>query len=216
MKLDSKYFDCIRVRPDLERLARERSQQCQWQGCADPGLYRAPRGRGREGQYFRFCLNHVREYNQNYNYFAGMSDEEVASFHKDAVTGHRPTWKTSVNSQGPNVKDYIDGFDVEEAKARRAWRRWNRAFSFTGADREAADRRASHETARRRPVRNMERKALEALGLDGGSSRATIKARFKELVKRHHPDRNGGDRSSEEMLREVIQAYNYLKQAGFV
>jgi DnaJ-class molecular chaperone len=62
----------------------------------------------------------------------------------------------------------------------------------------------------------MERKALEALGLDGAASRQTIKARFKELVKRHHPDRTGGDRSSEEKLREVIQAYNYLKQAGFV
>ena len=62
----------------------------------------------------------------------------------------------------------------------------------------------------------MERKSLEALGLAEGVDRAQIKARFKELVKRHHPDANGGDKRSENKLREIIQAYNYLKQAGLV
>ena len=47
------------------------------------------------------------------------------------------------------------------------------------------------------------------------ASGPAIKARFKELVKRHHPDANGGDRSSEDKLREIIQAYNYLKSIGF-
>ena len=64
-------------------------------------------------------------------------------------------------------------------------------------------------------VRNAERKALDTLGVDLGATRADIKARFKMLVKRHHPDANGGDRGSEDRLREVIQAYNYLKSAGF-
>ena len=44
---------------------------------------------------------------------------------------------------------------------------------------------------------------------------AEIKARFKVLVKRHHPDSHGGDRSYEDRLRAVIQAYNYLRAAGF-
>ena len=60
-----------------------------------------------------------------------------------------------------------------------------------------------------------QRKALDALGLEADAQRAEIKARFKALVKRHHPDANGGDRSSEDRLREIIQAYNYLKSAGF-
>jgi DnaJ-class molecular chaperone len=64
-------------------------------------------------------------------------------------------------------------------------------------------------------VRNAERKALHALGLEDTASGPEIKARFKELVKRHHPDANGGDRGSEDKLREIIQAYNYLKSAGF-
>jgi DnaJ-class molecular chaperone len=66
-----------------------------------------------------------------------------------------------------------------------------------------------------RPVRNAERKALHTLGLEGCPSSAEIKKRFKQLVKRHHPDANGGDRSTEERLKDVIQAYNYLKAAGF-
>ena len=65
-------------------------------------------------------------------------------------------------------------------------------------------------------MKPLERKALEALSLDEGADRQRIKARFKELVKRHHPDANGGDKRSENKLREIIQAYNYLKQAGLV
>ena len=63
-------------------------------------------------------------------------------------------------------------------------------------------------------VRNVERKALEILGLDIGVTKVEVKTRFKELVKRHHPDANGGDKSSEDRLVEIIQAYNYLKSVG--
>ena len=66
-----------------------------------------------------------------------------------------------------------------------------------------------------RPIRNAERKAFDTLGLEIDAEAAEIKARFKELVKRHHPDANGGDRSSEDRLVEIIQAYNYLKSAKF-
>ena len=64
-------------------------------------------------------------------------------------------------------------------------------------------------------MHNAERKALDALGLDAGASAQDVKTRFKGLVKRHHPDANGGDRSSEDKLREIIQAYKYLKSIGF-
>ena len=75
-----------------------------------------------------------------------------------------------------------------------------------------AEQRARAET---RPIRNAERKALDTLGLEVGATAVEVKTRFKELVKRHHPDANGGDRSTEDRLVEVIQAYNYLKSAGF-
>ena len=61
----------------------------------------------------------------------------------------------------------------------------------------------------------LERKALNALGLETDANATDIKAKFKVLVKRHHPDANGGDRSCEDRLREIIQAYNYLKSVGY-
>ena len=64
-------------------------------------------------------------------------------------------------------------------------------------------------------MRNAGRKALDVLGLEVDASAAEVKTRFKALVKRHHPDANGGDRSCEDRLREIIQAYNYLKSIGF-
>jgi DnaJ-class molecular chaperone len=67
-----------------------------------------------------------------------------------------------------------------------------------------------------RAIRNAERKALGELGLDVGADKAEIKAKFKMLVKRHHPDANNGDRGTEDKLREIIQAYNYLKTTGIL
>ncbi len=67
---------------------------------------------------------------------------------------------------------------------------------------------------RKPPVGKMARKCLSDLHLEPGASKDEIKAQFKLLVKRHHPDANGGDTGSEDRLREIIQAYNYLKQAG--
>ena len=76
-------------------------------------------------------------------------------------------------------------------------------------------RRHARPAAEGRKILNAQRRALDVLGLEADAKRADIKARFKVLVKRHHPDANGGDRASEDRLREIIQAYNYLKSAGF-
>src|SRR5262249_8297247 len=99
MKLESKYFDCVRVKPDHAKVVSPEAPVCQWKGCSNAGLYRAPMGRGREGQYLRLCLEHVREFNASYNYFAGMSNAEVEAYQKDSLTGHRPTWRVGANSR---------------------------------------------------------------------------------------------------------------------
>lgn len=206
MKFDSPIFDRIRVKPGQDRRPRADLSACQWPGCACAATHRAPKGRLREGEYWRFCLEHVRQYNHSYNYFAGMSDEAVARFQKDAVTGHRPTWKLGqggkhLGTQAGNGRSYpgfgpaTDPFGV---------------FTDLGGQQKA---RTEHPQGR--TVRNAERKALDALGLDADAKAPDIKARFKLLVKRHHPDANGGDRTCEDKLREIIQAYNYLKSAGF-
>ena len=97
---------------------------------------------------------------------------------------------------------------------------WQLAVSQHSANKDAAIAfvrylTSAAEQKRRRSVHNMERKSLRKLGLDETASAEEIRARYKTLVKRHHPDANGGDRSLEDKLREIIQAYNYLKNAGF-
>jgi len=208
MKLNSKYFDCIRVKPDEDRLQRGQDPVCEWPSCGKSARHPAPRGRGREGQYFKFCLEHVREYNKSYNYFNGMSDQDVAAFQKADVTGHRPTWSLNLNGRKRAGEDVFtrrpDGFVHGFA--------FNDPFHVLGAGAGSA---GPGEYAPARAVRNAERKCLKALDLDASATRLEIKSRFKLLVKRHHPDHNCGDRRAEDKLREVIQAYNYLKEAGF-
>src|SRR5262245_35205866 len=99
MKFESPLFDRVRVKPSEDRRRHAGERACNWPGCADAAVHRAPKGRHHEGEYWHFCLDHVREYNASYNYFAGMSDDAVARFQKDAITGHRPTWKMGVNGK---------------------------------------------------------------------------------------------------------------------
>jgi curved DNA-binding protein CbpA len=201
MKLDSKYFDSVRVKPDLDRVVREDGPVCQWKGCTQSGTHRAPKGRGREGEYFLLCLDHVRAFNASYNYFAGMSNAEVEAYQKDSLTGHRPTWKVGANSWAHGTRHGVglggSGTRFSDPHGFFSWR-------------------SARTGDQRRPLKPLELKSLEALDLTQDAERHEIKARFKQLVKRHHPDANGGDKRSEDKLREIIQAYNYLKQAGLV
>src|SRR6201985_749333 len=183
MPIDSsKFFDSIRIKPTKagarkQALARDEAVTCQWPDCKERGSHRAPKGRDNSREYWHFCLDHVREYNQSYNFFSGMNADAVARYQKDALTGHRPTWKMGANGS-PGKGNAGPG---AEAKA---------------------------ET---RKVFNAERKALQVMGLGPEATLQDVKLKYKALVKQHHPDANGGDRSTEDRLIEIIKAYNYLK-----
>src|SRR5688572_30282002 len=105
MSKESPLFDRIRVKPDQDRRMRATHPPCEWPGCTGTATHRAPKGRLRENEYWRFCLDHVREYNHSYNYFAGMSDEAVTKYQKDSITGHRPTWKMGTGNR-PGGADF--------------------------------------------------------------------------------------------------------------
>lgn len=217
MKLNSKYFDSIRIgakRP-LEEESRDHAPTCQWKGCDRLGDHRAPKGRGRDGQYYHFCVDHVRQYNASYNYFDGMSDSEVEDFQKDALTGHRPTWKVGANAWAHGTRSGQPGRGGATpggpGSAGATGNNDPHSF-FAWRAKKAREEPAEN----RRQLRPLERRSLDTLNLGPTATREEIKARFKELVKLHHPDVNGGDNRSEDKLREIIQAYNYLKQAGMV
>jgi DnaJ-domain-containing protein 1 len=197
MNLNSRLFDSIRVRQTQKAAPAATAQaRCNFPGCNGIGEFRAPQGRDREGQFFCFCLDHVREYNASYNYFQGMSADDVAMYQRDALTGHRPTWTMGSNRAAKGFRE--DGDTPGSASDPLGMYR-TRAHAGAG------------ETTRRPKVGVAAAKALDQLGLDEGADRTAVKARYKELVKQLHPDANGGDRSNEDRLREIIRAYNYLK-----
>ena len=207
MAIDSsKFFDSIRIKPNkvsakAQARAREEAIMCEWAGCQNKGPHRAPKGRENSREYWHFCLDHVREYNQSYNFFQGMNPDDVARYQKDALTGHRPTWKMGANS-GAKGQGSEGAFDAAsdpfqmfaELNGRGRWR--------PGAQQAKAETRK---------VMNAERKALQVMGLAAGATLVEVKMKYKALVKQHHPDANGGDRSTEDRLIEIIKAYNYLK-----
>lgn len=205
MNINSRLFDRIRIGPsEAEAVVDSDAPRCNHAGCARAGEFRAPMGRGREGQFFRFCMEHVKEYNASYNYFAGMDDDALAAYQKQEEIGHRPTWKLGVNSQAARMS--------QRGRLRKgeAGPDMHDAFNLFGA-------RTSQQAARQEPrVGVVAMKALETLGLDDTADAAAIKARYKELVKRFHPDANGGDRSREGTLQEILKAYQQLKSVGMV
>ncbi len=204
MRLDSKYFDRIRTRRKREQDAEQAPPTCQWDGCDKKGSHRAPVGRNAEGQFFLFCFEHVKEYNKGYNYFSGLSDGEIARYQKEAITGHRPTWTVGVNK---SAKDSPLHSEVRSG----AYTRVRDPFGFV----KEGGKGSGPRFPQARKLKSLESKAFDTMGLHANATSAEIKSRYKELVKKHHPDANGGDRGSEERFRAVIQAYQLLKQNGF-
>ena len=200
MDLNSPLFDRIRIKPRGRAPEKpvEATTPCSHPGCVKPGVHKAPKGRDREGEFFYFCVDHVREYNATYDYFKGMDDEALAKYRQAEAIGHRPTWKMGPRA-GARGATHVD--ETVYAEARTTRRR--------GARREGAAANEPRYNA-------LALKALFTLELDANATEAIIKSRYKELVKRHHPDANGGDRSSEDKLREIIQAYNYLRSNKLV
>jgi hypothetical protein len=137
-----------------------------------------------------------------------MNADAVARYQKDALTGHRPTWKMGANTSAKkgkgspeaDLEGASDPFSMfSELNGRGRWR--------PGPGSSAGDE-PKPET---RKVFNAERKELQVMGLGADATLETVKAKYKALVKQHHPDANGGDRSTEDRLIEIIKAYNYLK-----
>ncbi|MCP8885371.1 DnaJ domain-containing protein [Devosia sp. XJ19-1] len=205
MKQQSKLFDNIRIRPRREEKLEPVEIQCDWEGCEAPGEFKAPKGVRSEGQYHNFCLEHVRHYNKAFNYFAGMSPDELdealhappkAESRSTFATGNPGTARAAGRSAAQPGDKYGDPFGVFAR------------YRYQQSKRPAAERV--------KPLNEPDRRALETLGILGHAKSDEIKAAYKGLVKKHHPDVNGGDASSEERLRTVIAAYTHLKKMGFV
>jgi hypothetical protein len=205
-------FTDIRVRPpkpEEEAAARDVNAlkpgeiKCDWPGCRVAGATKAPKSREMLNEHYWFCVKHAGEYNKSWNFFAGLSEAEVRQRQtEEAITGGRPTWSMKADSRSREAA----AFNA------RSGERMNDPLGVLGAARRKA--RAAEEAALARRLGKIERMALADLDLDAEATKEAIRGRYKELLKRLHPDANGGDRSTEAKLQKVIKAYKTLQAAG--
>jgi len=184
----------IRIKPDVP-LKDVVGRKCDRTGCVGEGAHKVPKSKNNLGEHFWLCQAHAREHNEHWDFFAGMSEKEIESFRIDALTGHRPTW-----TMGKRAARMRDGHDNP-----------SRLDPF-GVFSDVAERPKARPPERK--LTRLQLVALETMSLEPSATLQEIKARYKELVKRFHPDANGGDRGAEERLKQVIKAYGVLRASG--
>lgn len=174
-------------------------RECEHPTCAEPGEFRAPpadgMGCGEGPPRFRwFCLDHVRQFNAGYNFFDGMSVDQIHEAQRPYAGWERETRAFAAAGADPRPRwaEYADPLDAIAARYRRT---------------HAPDRPDG------KPLSGQDRESLKVLGLGADADRHALRKRYSELVRRYHPDRNGGDRSHETALQGVIAAYQQLRQA---
>ena len=167
-------------------------RRCEMPGCADSGEHKAPKHRGLNEYYF-FCFEHARDYNKAWDFFSGMSPREVEDHIYSSHYGDRPTWR------------YAGDGAAEEALGKASWKSYN----FTEKEKEPEQNRSGFRTETNSP----EFQAMAIMGLAPPVTLDAIKARYKTLVKIHHPDINRHNPKSEELLKEINMAYTILKLA---
>lgn len=166
------------------------ARACASAGCTGAGEYRAPKSREQLHEYQWFCLDHVKEYNQKWNYFSDMDADEIEYFMKDAVTGHRPTWERESQMRA-RYADYTKKLHEE----------WQRFFH---------GREQPQQQAPSPGIYSKERKALAVLDITEPCGADALKAHYRKLVKQYHPDLHQGDKVREDKFKEITAAYTYL------
>jgi hypothetical protein len=188
--------------PIFEAAADPPVRSCDHPGCIAGGEYRAPKSRLDLHDYYWFCLDHVRAYNSAWNYYVGMSDAEIEAEIRHDTVWQRPSWRLG-DRHGPAYADRIrDHFGV-----------------FSGNPDEPGERRRRNgDDGRRDPLRralSTREQALAVFEIEPPFTLVRLKARYKTLVKLHHPDAHGGDKAAEEKLKIINQAYATLKASYF-
>ncbi|SFA80174.1 DnaJ domain-containing protein [Poseidonocella pacifica] len=167
---------------------------CEKDGCEEAGKYRAPKAPDVLDDFFWFCQEHVREYNQKWNFFDGTTEAELnAQASKDRV------WERE-------TKDFRD-------PETRAWARLGieDPHQVLGQNGTRNPGRTAASQGRRLPP--TERRAIEILEARDGWTKTEVRKAYKKLIKVLHPDMNGGDRSQEEQLQEVVWAWDQIKES---
>ncbi len=170
---------------------------CDYPGCKEKAAFRAPKSPDLLDEFFWFCKDHIREYNLKWNFFQGTTDDEFQKFLEKDRVWERETKPFSRIGDG------------------NAWARLgvNDPMALLGEKATQNPGRALSQATRKLPA--TERKAIEILDARDTMSKTEIRKVYKGLIKVLHPDMNGGDRSHEEQLQEVVWAWDQLKDSRY-
>jgi hypothetical protein len=186
-----------KTKPEEQAAAGEKP--CDHVGCPKKGVHKAPKKTGGAGRYWYFCQEHASEYNRRYDYFKDMSAADIAAHQRGEEIGHRPVWKFR-----PGRGDRVSATRMFSSAAPPG--------DAYGLFEPAATRKRA--APQKRKASRVETLALDVMSLEEDADANAVRTRYAELVKRYHPDSNGGDRSAETQLQKVIRAFKTLKAAG--
>jgi len=171
-------------------------RMCDHEGCTQQGEYPAPKSRDNLNERYYFCLEHIREYNKAWDFFKGMSPNEIEAYIKNAFVWERPTFNygSKINS-----KEYEKAFKAAKAKA------FGDIFgdSYKEEQEKAVSKHYPPELCA----------ALKELELSPPVTFSSIKKQYRTLVKKHHPDSASNENNDEERFKRISAAFASLRKA---
>jgi hypothetical protein len=161
---------------------------CEWDKCSKTAMYKAPAEKDNSRKFRLFCLEHIKIFNKNWNYFSDMNENEIEYFIKSDLTWHKPTKSFGSSENFFNIL-------------------WGNALE----DKFNIFKNSNHKDFKKTNLSEKDRYALEILGLKYETKWSDIQKKFKTLVKKYHPDKNHGSKKYEDILKKVTLAYSQLK-----
>ena len=181
--------------PVLERLAKSsntRFDACEWPGCDEDAPHRAPYSRQEPNTFRWFCKSHAAKYNQAWNFFSDMTDEDVEAVVRYDTVWNRPSWPIGT---GPALKAFMNGYFVDP---------------FDAFDTKTTSDSTDTNDTSLSSIEPSLKRALTVFGLKSIGTESDVKQRYKELVKRHHPDAPGAKKGSDDRIKEINHAYTVI------
>ena len=180
-----KIQDDFSIRQGAQQLDAEGQKLCMALGCDQHAHYPAPRNKQDLRNYIWFCLEHIRCFNQSWNYYDGIEGDALEQEIRRATTWERPTWKFGTGKSGYQFDDKFQFFEEADPASKKD--------GGSAQDPEEA-------------------KAWALFDLPASSDMQELKKRYNELAKKYHPDHNQGDSKAEELLKEINLAYSVLRK----
>lgn len=200
-------FD-IRVKPPGKEKkaaawAQPEDEGCSAPGCTEKAACSLPKSPREPRERVWLCMDHARQHNRSWNYFDGLSEDEAQKVREASQYGDRPTWSMGKNDRARAAASARGPADMVDA------------FGVFGKEALIQTETRGHHRGGKR-LSKLQVNAFDTMALPYSASASEIRRRYAELVRRFHPDSNGGDRSAEQQLAEVVKAHQILKKAQFL